>query len=182
MFRHTMATNIILSGGTVADAADALGDSPITIAKHYHQFTQKIDTLKYFAKMGRSEMVQPLKDSKFFMELQNQQHKVVSAKELDEVTQEVVGGRCAASVEDMLNCQSYMMVSGESGCPGCKSFRVVPETNKAYWEIQKQNKLKAMDSAESGSWWHEKANADYEEAKQMLLDIEQKELEDEFGV
>ncbi len=182
MFRHTMATNIILSGGTIADAADALGDSPNTVAHHYHQFIQKIDTLRYFAKIGRSEMVQPLKDSKFFKELQNRQHKVVSAKEMSEVTQEVAGGRCAASVEDMLNCQSYMLVNGESGCPGCKSFRVVAEANKAYWETQRRNKLKAMDTAETGSWWFEKAKAGFEEANQMVLDIEQKELEDEFGV
>jgi hypothetical protein len=34
-FRHTLATQILVAGGTIEDAANILGDSPEIIRKHY---------------------------------------------------------------------------------------------------------------------------------------------------
>jgi integrase len=34
-FRHTLATEILATAGTIEDAANILGDSPATIRKHY---------------------------------------------------------------------------------------------------------------------------------------------------
>ena len=127
-------------------------------------------------------MVQPLKDSKFFKDLQYQQHKVVAPNEMDKSAKDVVGGKCIASVNEMVNCPSYMMINGEAGCPGCKNYRVDSEANKAFWQMQKRNKLRAMDETEKGSRWFEKTKADYDQAKKILEDIEQKELEYEFGI
>ena len=38
-FRHTLATEILLAGGSVEDAADVLGNSPNVIRRHYAQWT-----------------------------------------------------------------------------------------------------------------------------------------------
>jgi len=37
-FRHTLATEILVNGGTIEDAANVLGDDPRTIRKHYAAF------------------------------------------------------------------------------------------------------------------------------------------------
>ncbi len=38
-FRHTLATEILISGGTIEDAANILGDSPEIIRKHYAKWS-----------------------------------------------------------------------------------------------------------------------------------------------
>ena len=38
-FRHTLATEILIKGGTIEDAANILGDSPATIRKHYAKWS-----------------------------------------------------------------------------------------------------------------------------------------------
>jgi site-specific recombinase XerD len=38
-FRHTLATDILLKGGDIRDAANVLGDSPAIIEKHYLKWT-----------------------------------------------------------------------------------------------------------------------------------------------
>ena len=41
-FRHTLATNILVNGGTIEDAANALGDDPAIVRKHYAKFSQEL--------------------------------------------------------------------------------------------------------------------------------------------
>lgn len=38
-FRHTLATEILVKGGTIEDAANILGDSPATIRKYYLKYS-----------------------------------------------------------------------------------------------------------------------------------------------
>ena len=38
-FRHTLATEILVKGGTIEDAANILGDSPATIRKYYAKWS-----------------------------------------------------------------------------------------------------------------------------------------------
>jgi site-specific recombinase XerD len=38
-FRHTLATEILVNGGTIEDAANVLGDSPAVIRKHYARYS-----------------------------------------------------------------------------------------------------------------------------------------------
>ena len=38
-FRHTLATEILVKGGTIEDAANILGDDPATISKHYTKWS-----------------------------------------------------------------------------------------------------------------------------------------------
>ena len=38
-FRHTLATEILVNGGTIEDAANILGDSPAIIRKHYAKWS-----------------------------------------------------------------------------------------------------------------------------------------------
>lgn len=181
-FRHTMATGIILSGGSVADAADALGDEVETISSYYHAYAQRHDTIKHFALLGRSEMVMPLEDSEFFSELSKNEHKVVLLNDLEEGAQDVVGGKCSASLSSMFSCLSYKMLNSESGCPGCKSFRVVAYIHTEYWKRQQAIKLREMSVARNGNWWFEKTKAGYEQATNILEELEEKELEHELGI
>jgi predicted transcriptional regulator len=48
-FRHTLATEILISGGTEQDVADVLGISPAIVRKHYAKWTparqERITTL-----------------------------------------------------------------------------------------------------------------------------------------
>lgn len=48
-FRHTLATEILVNGGTTEDAANVLGDSPAIISKHYakvsKQYQHRLQTL-----------------------------------------------------------------------------------------------------------------------------------------
>jgi integrase len=53
-FRHTLATEILIAGGTLEDAADVLGNSPNIIRKHYAKFCR-----------GRQERISALLDSIF---------------------------------------------------------------------------------------------------------------------
>lgn len=41
-FRHTLATNILVNGGTIEDAANALGDDPAIVRKHYAKFSTEL--------------------------------------------------------------------------------------------------------------------------------------------
>lgn len=41
-FRHTLATRILEEGGTIEDAANALGDDPAIIRKHYAKFSREL--------------------------------------------------------------------------------------------------------------------------------------------
>lgn len=41
-FRHTLATNILVNGGTIEDAANALGDDPAIVRKHYAKFSPEL--------------------------------------------------------------------------------------------------------------------------------------------
>lgn len=55
-FRHTLATKILVEGGSIEDAANVLGDTPAIIEKHYAKFSQAYrdrlsDALQRF--MGR---------------------------------------------------------------------------------------------------------------------------------
>lgn len=66
-FRHTLATEILTSGGSVEDAANILGNSPMIIRKHYAQWTtarqERISTLMqsvFGTKMLRRE-IEPVK-------------------------------------------------------------------------------------------------------------------------
>ncbi len=40
-FRHTLATKILVEGGSIEDAANVLGDTPAIIEKHYAKFSQQ---------------------------------------------------------------------------------------------------------------------------------------------
>jgi len=40
-FRHTLATEILVNGGTIEDAANVLGDSPAVISKHYAKYSSE---------------------------------------------------------------------------------------------------------------------------------------------
>ena len=40
-FRHTLATKILVEGGSIEDAANILGDTPAIIEKHYIKFSQQ---------------------------------------------------------------------------------------------------------------------------------------------
>lgn len=50
-FRHTLATEILVAGGTLEDAADVLGNSPNIIRKHYGKWCR-----------GRQERISTLMD------------------------------------------------------------------------------------------------------------------------
>lgn len=39
-FRYTLATKILVEGGSIEDAANVLGDTPAIIEKHYAKFSQ----------------------------------------------------------------------------------------------------------------------------------------------
>jgi len=39
-FRHTLATSILVNGGTIQDVADVLGISPAVAYRHYAKWTQ----------------------------------------------------------------------------------------------------------------------------------------------
>jgi len=43
-FRHTLATEILVSGGTIEDAANVLGDSPAVVRKHYAKWSTAYQT------------------------------------------------------------------------------------------------------------------------------------------
>ncbi len=40
-FRHTLATQILVAGGTIEDSANILGESPEIIRKHYAKWSTK---------------------------------------------------------------------------------------------------------------------------------------------
>ena len=40
-FRYTLATKILVEGGSIEDAANVLGDTPAIIEKHYAKFSQQ---------------------------------------------------------------------------------------------------------------------------------------------
>jgi hypothetical protein len=43
-FRHTLATEILVKGGSIEDAANILGDSPAIIRKHYAKWSTAYQT------------------------------------------------------------------------------------------------------------------------------------------
>lgn len=180
-FRHTMATNIILSGGTIADAADALGDTPQTIVKSYQDFTSRIDTLKHFAEIGRTQMVDAINDSAHFNDLDKKQHKVLMPSQMSEGGYRVVGGNCVTENDKRLNCPTFQMTNSPDGCVGCRHLEVNAVENKDYWIAQMKLKAEAIDSKEPGSQSYRWESAGLERAKNIVEEIEQRELENDFN-
>ncbi len=180
-FRHTMASNIIMSGGTLADAADALKDTIQTTVKYYQKFSDRSDTLKLFSKMHRTRMVDAKKDSAHFDALNKKQHKVLMPEQMSPNGQKMVGGTCVTTIKEMLDCPSYQMINDASGCPGCRFLEVNAVENKEFWQAQKKIKLEDMDSSEEGSIGYRFAKINYDRAADMVLDFEEKELEYELS-
>lgn len=180
-YRHLIATNIILSGGTVADAADALKDLPKTVAKYYHQYTTRVDTLKHFAAKGRVQMVDAMKDSEHLDKLNNKQHKVLMPDHLSEDGYKVVGGNCVSEAEHRQNCSTFQMTNSPDGCVGCRYLEVNAIENKDYWLALMNVRAESMSSLQVGSISYRWEKAGYQRAKIVVEDIEQKELENEFG-
>jgi integrase len=56
-FRHTLATEILVRGGTIEDAANILGDSPATIRKHYAKWSvaYRERTVELFSRVHQNE-------------------------------------------------------------------------------------------------------------------------------
>lgn len=180
-FRHTLVTAIILSGGTVMDAADAIQDQVSTVAKYYHEFTSRADTLKHFAEKGRTVMVDSLSDSQHFLDLEKNQHRVLWPDEMSPEGYRMAGGSCVETVEGRLRCKSYQMIRSAKGCSGCRYLEVNAEDNKAYWQREVDATFKAMEAAVPRSIAYKWEESNNQRARSVLESIEQKELENEFA-
>lgn len=180
-FRHTMATNIILSGGTIADAADALNDASNTVARHYQEYVSRIDTMKHFAEKGRVQMVDPVSDSAHFDELSKKKHMVLMPNQMSEGGHKVVGGSCIKGLVLMLSCPSYQIVNSPDGCVGCRHLEVNAIDDKEYWIALMKSKLEEMEKAPAGSTSYRWEKAGYARAMEIVEDLEQRELEHEFN-
>jgi len=180
-FRHLMASHLIMSGGNVADAADALNDSIQTITRYYHKFADRTDTLRLFARLGRTQMIQAETDSAHFMDLEQNSHKVLMPEHMNPNGQKMACGSCTASILHMLNCSSYQMINASDGCPGCRHLEINAIENKGFWLAQMKAKLQEVDTAIPGSTGYRFANMSYKKAKRMVEELEQKELEYELS-
>ena len=60
-FRHTLATEILVNGGTIEDAANILGDSPAIIRKHYAKWSRDYQnrTLELFRRIHSTNLDTP---------------------------------------------------------------------------------------------------------------------------
>ncbi len=58
-FRHTLATEILIAGGSIEDVANILGDSPAVVRKHYIRWCRKYQerTTKIFASVHCTKYV-----------------------------------------------------------------------------------------------------------------------------
>ncbi len=178
--RHTLATAIILSGGTIMDAADALQDQAKTVSRHYHQFTSQTDTLKHFAEKGRTSMVDALRDSEHFHHLEKKEHRVLLPEEMSPNGHKMAGGSCLESNENIIKCPSYQMIRGAKGCSGCRHLEVNAQDNKGYWQKEVEATFEAMEATAPGSIAYQWEDSNNRRARNVLDDIEQKELEHEF--
>jgi len=179
--RHTQATSLILAGGTVADAADALGDKTKTISIYYHEYTSRQDSLRLLANQGRTQMADSLEDSAQFKKIEEDQHKVCVPEEMSPHGYKMAGGSCTHTTEGRLNCKSYQMMRGAKSCPGCEFCEISTVDNKAYWEAELKATLQNMESTDPSSpaFLYEELN--HQVAENMLKEIEVKELEAEWG-
>jgi hypothetical protein len=175
--RHTMATALILAGGTVQDAADALGDEIEAISQSYHEYTSRQDTLKLFADKGRTWMVDGLEDSAELKRLEEDKHRVISSQEMSPNGCKMAGGSCTETVEGRLNCKSFQMLRGAKSCPGCQYLEVSIEDNKAYWVAEFRATHKNMEKTSPGSPAYEYEALHHRIAEKMLQRIEEKEVE-----
>jgi len=181
-FRHYLATHLILAGGTIMDAADALGDTTKTVAKNYHKYADRIDTLKLMAAKGRTQLVDAKEDSEYLKSLDENNSKVCSPQEMSETGHRMLGGSCTESIDGMQACPSYQMMYGARSCSGCKHLEVNCVDNKQYWKKELQTALEGVDESKTGSMQWSLYETRRKKARVMLDDIKTKELEYECGL
>jgi site-specific recombinase XerD len=60
-FRHTLATEVLVNGGTIEDAANILGDSPAIVRKHYAKWSREYQsrTIELFRRIHGSNLDTP---------------------------------------------------------------------------------------------------------------------------
>lgn len=179
--RHSMATALILAGGTVQDAADALGDETKTISSCYQEYTSRQDTLKLFADKGRTQMVDSLEDSAEFKRLEEDKHRVLLAHEMSPNGCKMAGGSCTETIEGRLNCKSYQMQRGAKSCSGCEYLEVSIVDNKAYWLAEFRATLENMGNTDPNSPAYEFEAQHHRAAEAMVQRIEEKEREAKWG-
>jgi len=181
-FRHYLATHLILSGGTIMDAADALGDTTQTVAKNYHKYAERIDTLKLMAAKGRTQLVDAKEDSEYLKSLDENNSKVCSPQEMSETGHRMLGGSCTESIDGMQACPSYQMMYGARSCSGCKHLEVNCVDHKEYWKKELRTAIKGLDESKIGGMQWGLYQTKKLKAKVMLDDIKTKELEYECGL
>ena len=179
--RHSAATAIILTGGTAADAAHALGDKVITVERSYHQFTSRQDTLKLTAEKGRTSLVDSLKDAETFKHLEEGEYNVCTPEELSPDGHKMGGGQCNHTAEGRLACPSYQMMRGSKSCPGCDKFQCSIIDNKEYWENELKATLINMENSQKDSMAYDYEAMHHRVAVKMLERIEEKEHDVEYG-
>lgn len=137
-FRNTMATKIIRETGDVNQASVVLGNTPVTVSRHYESELSKSEIIN----RNESYIADAEDNAKKILELNTAPEVVCGTDYSCEAA--VPGGFCKDGIEAMLKCKTYNRLFGKGGCLGCSQLAVTNE-NKKYYEDLKENVIAELE-------------------------------------